>query len=66
MNITLDHEQIDEVVIAFLKQSIRYHEKSQPPYEPDDEHFQLMSSLYGVLDYCLSHKDYQEFVKGGD
>ena len=66
MNITLDDEQIDEVVSTFLKDSIRHHEKSQSPYEPDDEYFQLMSSFYGVLEYCLPHKDYQEFVKGGD
>ena len=67
MNITLDYEQAEEVVIAFLKDSIRYQEESRLPYEPNDDYLQLMSNLYGVLEYCLPPKDYQEFVKkGGD
>jgi hypothetical protein len=64
MNITLDHEQAEGVVVAFLKESIRHHLDVQSPHNRKDEDFKLMAGLYSTLEYCLSDQGYQEFVKG--
>ena len=65
MNITLGLEEAEEVVVAFLKEAIRYHLDEQSPYNRKDEDFRLMAGLYSVLEYCMSDTEYQEFVKGG-
>ena len=64
MTITLSLAEAEEVVVAFLKEAIRYHEDGQSPYDRKDEDLKLMSGLYSVLEYCMSDQEYQEYVKG--
>jgi len=65
MKIEICDEQIDRIVVDFLKQHIGYCEKpDDDPYETNDNKAHLLSSLYRTLEYCTTKGEYQEFAEG--
>ena len=65
MKIEICDEQVDRIVVDFLKQHICYREKlDSDPYETNDSKAHFLSALYRTLEYCTAEREYQEFVGG--
>lgn len=64
MKIEICDEQVDRIVVDFLKQHIGYCElPDNDPYETNDNKSHLLSALYRTLEYCTTTGEYREFVE---
>lgn len=64
MKIEICDEQVDRIVVEFLKQSIGYCElPDNDPYETNDNKAHLLSALYRTLEYCTTEAEYKGFVE---
>ena len=64
MKIEICDEQVDRIVVDFLKQSIVFCWLNEnDPYETNDNKAHLLSALYRTLEYCTTEGEYQEFVE---
>jgi hypothetical protein len=64
MNIEICDEQVDAIVVGFLKQHIIGLTINEDIHETEDNKAHLLSSLYRTLEYFTTEGEYQEFVKG--
>lgn len=65
MKIEICDEQVDRIVVDFLKYHISCRERlDDDPYETNDNKAHLLSSLYRTLEYCTTQGEYREFVEG--
>ena len=64
MKIEICDEQVDRIIVDFLKQHIDYCEQPDvDPYETNDSKAHLLSSLYCTLEYCTTQEEYRGFVE---
>ena len=63
MNIKICDEQVDALVVSFLKQRIVLCITESDVHETEDNKAHLLSALYRTLEYCTTEGEYQEFVK---
>ena len=64
MKIEICDEQVDRIVVDFLKRHIGYCElPDNDPYETNDNKAHLLSALYHTLEYCTTEIEYQGFVE---
>jgi len=65
MKIEICDEQVDRIIVDFLKWHIGYCERpDDDPYETYDNKVHLLSALYRTLEYCTTQGEYREFVEG--
>jgi hypothetical protein len=68
MNIEICDEQVDRIVVEFLKGSIVRCTTDLDGRVTEDNKAHLLSSLYRTLEHCTTSGEYQDFVradKGG-
>ena len=64
MKIEICDEQVDRIVVDFLKWHIGYCEQEvYDPYETNDNRAHLVSALYRTLEFCTTRGEYQGFVE---
>ena len=64
MKIEICDEQVDRIIVDFLKYHIRFCERSDDdPHETNDNKAHLLSALYGTLEYCTNQGEYKGFVE---
>ena len=64
MKIEICDEQVDRIVVDFLKYHIGCCERpDDDPHETNDNKAHLLSSLYRTLEYCTTEGEYREFVE---
>jgi len=64
MKIEICDEQVDRIVVDFLKRHIGYCElPDNDPYETNDNKAHLLSALYRTLEFCTTRGEYREFVE---
>ena len=64
MKIEICDEQVDRIVVDFLKRHIGYCElPDNDPYETNDNKAHLLSALYHTLEYCTAEIEYRQFVE---
>ena len=64
MKIEICDEQVDRIVVDFLKRHIGYCElPDNDPYETNDNKAHLLSALYRTLEYCTTEIEYRQFVE---
>jgi len=57
--------EVDDLIAESLKESILMHRDfSFDEFETEDKKARLLSSLYDVLRYYTTHKEYEDFLKG--
>ena len=65
MKIEICDEQVDRIVVDFLKRHIGYCEQEDyDVHETNDNKAHLLSALYRTLEYCTAEAEYQGFVEG--
>tara|TARA_R110002020_G_scaffold345966_1_gene559868 strand:+ start:467 stop:685 length:219 start_codon:yes stop_codon:yes gene_type:complete len=64
MKIEICDEQVDRIVVDFLKYHIGCCERTDDPHETNDNKAHLLSALYRTLEYCTTQGEYREFVEG--
>ena len=63
MKIEICDDQVDRIVVDFLKWHISYCEKpDNDPHETNDNKAHLLSALYRTLEYCTTMGEFREFV----
>jgi len=64
MKIEICDEQVDRIVVDFLKLHIGDCEQTDDdPYQTNDNKAHLLSALYRTLEFCTTRGEYQEFVE---
>ena len=64
MKIEICDEQVDLIVVDFLKRHIGYCENPDNDLcQTNDNKAHLLSDLYHTLEYCATEGEYQEFVE---
>ena len=64
MKVEICDEQVDRIVVDFLKYHISCCEKpDNDPYETNDNKAHLLSALYRTLEFCTTRGEYREFVE---
>ena len=64
MKVEICDEQVDRIIVDFLKQHIGYCEKPDSLfYETNDNKSHLLSALYRTLEFCTTRVEYQGFVE---
>ena len=65
MKIEICDEQVDRIIVDFLKCHISCFEGADDdPYETNDNKYHILSALYRTLEYWTTEREYQEFVEG--
>ena len=64
MKIEICDEQVDRIVVDFLKRHIGYCEQpDEDMHETYDNKAHLLSALYRTLEFCTTKGEYQGFVE---
>jgi len=64
MKIEICDEQVDRIVVDFLKYHIRCCERpDEDMHETYDNKAHLLSALYRTLEFCTTRGEYQGFVE---